>query len=71
MCPEEEQLKKALLSSKSHPDDNDANSAVIWSYCYQIDTLKDDLMELQEGHQRLQRNLKEKTRVCCLIVLTC
>lgn len=63
MCPEEEQLKKALLSSKPHPDDSDANSAVIWSYCYQIESLKDDLMELQEGHHRLQRSLKEKTRV--------
>ena len=34
-----------------------------WPYCYQVDLLKDDLEDLEESHWRLQRDLKEKTRV--------
>ena len=58
----EETLRKQLLNSSTQPPDEDTNQ-ICWPYCYQIDALKDDLEELDESHHRLQKDLKEKTRV--------
>lgn len=58
----EETVRKQLLSSNPMPPDEDKEQ-VCWPYCYQVDVLKDDLEELDESHQRLQKDLKDKTRV--------
>lgn len=34
------------------------------SYVYQIDLYKDEMEELEENYLRLQRDFKEKSRVC-------
>lgn len=52
----EEKLKKALITNSQL--DNEKNT-----YSYQVELLKDDLEELQENYYRLQRELKEKSRV--------
>ena len=56
----EEKLKKALITNSQL--DNEKNT-----YSYQVELLKDDLEELQENYYRLQRELKEKSRVYDLL----
>ena len=38
------------------------------SYVYQIDLFKDEMEELEENYLRLQRDFKEKSRVCILLL---
>lgn len=37
------------------------------SYVYQIDLYKDEREELEENYLRLQRDFKEKSRVCIFV----
>lgn len=39
------------------------------SFVYQIESFKDDLEELEENYLRVQRDLKEKSRVIINIII--
>lgn len=56
----EEQFKKALMSNAQLDNEKQV-------YCYQIEALKDDIQELEEGHNRLLRESKEKARALDLL----
>lgn len=53
----EEYLKKTSVSAGPPPD----NEKLV--YQYQVEALKDDLLELEESYLLLQKEHKEKTRV--------
>lgn len=56
----EEKFRKAMINNAQL--DNEKQS-----YVYQIDLYKDEREELEENYLRLQRDFKEKSRVCIFV----